>query len=70
MEISEDGGEDTEVDANSEFDVCSESGNHQGFDNNEPYLEETLPPEYQGDPNSIVDDLYTQLKVEKYGYEF
>ena len=28
MEISEDGGEDTEVDANSEFDVCSESGNH------------------------------------------
>ena len=70
MEISEDGGKDTEEDANSESDVCSESGEHEGFDNDEPDLEETIPPEDQGNPNSIVDDLYNQLEVEKYDYEF
>ena len=44
MEISEDNDEDTEVDENSESDVCSKSGDNQAIDNNEPELEETLPP--------------------------
>ena len=61
MEISEDDGDDTEEDENRKYDVWSKSGEHEGFDNDEPDLEETIPPEYQGDPNSIVDDLYNQL---------
>ena len=39
MEISEDDGENTEENANSEYGVCSESGEHRGFDNCEPDLE-------------------------------
>ena len=61
MEIREDGGEDIEVNANSESDVWSEPVEHDGFDNNEPDLEVTLSPEYQGDTHFIVDDLYNQL---------
>ena len=38
MEISEDDGQDTEEDENIESDVCSESGKHQGCDNDEPFL--------------------------------
>ena len=44
MEISEDDGEDIDEDANNKSDVRLESGEHEGFDNDEPYLEETLPP--------------------------
>ena len=33
MEIKKDDGEDTEVDKNSEYDACSESGEHEGLDN-------------------------------------
>ena len=40
------------------------------FDNGEPDLEETLPPEYQGYPDSIVYDLYNQLEAEEDNYEF
>ena len=68
VEISEDYGQDTEVDANSESYVCSESGEQEGIDNNETYLEETLPLEDQGYPNSIVGDLYNQLEVQKDDY--
>ena len=70
MEISEDDGDDTEEDENIKSGVWSESGEHVGFDNDEPDLEETLPPEYQEDKNSIVDDLYNHLEVEKDDYEF
>ena len=49
MKISQDDGEDTEEDKNSESDVCSESGGYESFGHYEPDLEETLPPEYQGD---------------------
>ena len=45
MEISEDEVKDTEVDTNRKSDVCSESGGHEGIDNDEPDLKETLPPE-------------------------
>ena len=45
MEISEYGGDDTEVDSNSKYDIFSDSMEHEGFDHNEPYLEETLPQE-------------------------
>ena len=55
MEIDEDDGEDTEVDTNIYFGVCSKSWQHEGFDNNESGLEETLRLEYQGDTNYIVD---------------
>ena len=65
MEISEDDGKGKEVDANMEYDECSESGYNEGFDNDEPDLEETIPLEDQGYPNSIVDYLYNQLEVEK-----
>ena len=65
MEISEDDGEDTEEDKNSESDVCSESSDNEGFDNDEPDLEETLPPEHQEYQNYIVDDLHNQLEVGK-----
>ena len=70
MEIMGNDDEDTGVDTNSKYDIWSESGYHEGLDNDEPELDETLPPEKQGDPNSIVDDLYNQLKVEKDDYEF
>ena len=43
MEISEDGSDDTDVHSNSEYDVYSESREHEGIDNDEPYLKETLP---------------------------
>ena len=66
MEISEYGGDDTEVDSNSKYDICSDSMEHEGFDHNEPYLEETLPQEDQGYPDSIVDDLYDQLDDYKF----
>ena len=70
MEISEDNGEDKEEDENSKSGVCSESREHQGFDNDEPYLEENLPTEDQGDTNSIPDELYNQLEIEKDDYEY
>ena len=57
MEISEDEGEDTEVDANSEYDVWSQSGEHACLDNNGPDLEKILSPEEQGYPNSTFDYL-------------
>ena len=50
--------------------VKLKSKEHEGFDDNEPELQEILPPEYQGDPDSIFDDLYNQLEVEKDYYEF
>ena len=43
MEISQGVGEDTQVDVNSEYDVCSESGQYEGLDKYEPDLEEILP---------------------------
>ena len=70
MEIFEDDGKDTEVDANRSSGVCSESRDHQGLDNNEPDLEEKLSPEYQIYPNDTVGDLYNQLGVEKDYYDF
>ena len=69
MEISKDDGEDTEEDAKREADVCSEFRDHDGFDNDEPDLEETLPPEDQGYPNYIIYELYKKLEVEKNDYE-
>ena len=39
-----------------------------GFDNDELDLEKAIPPEYQGDPDSIVDDLYNKLESEEYDY--
>ena len=68
MEIGEDYGKYTEVYANRKSDVWSESGKHEGFYDYEPDLEENLPPEYQGDPNSIVGDLYNQFEVYKDDY--
>ena len=69
MEISEDEGEDTEVDANRKSDVCSQYRENEGFDKYELYLEETLPLEEQGDLHYIVDNLYNQFEVEKDDYE-
>ena len=69
MEIGQNDGNNTEEDLNSKFDVCSESRDHEGFDNSEPNLEEILPPDDQVYPNSIVDDLYNQLEVEKDNYK-
>ena len=70
MEIIKDDGEGTEEDESSKSCVCSESSYHKVFDNYQPDLKETIPPEEQGDPNSIVGDLYNQLEVEKDDYEF
>ena len=35
------------------------------IDNDEPDPKENLPLEYQGYPNSLVDDLYNKLESEK-----
>ena len=70
MEISEDDGEDTQVDTNREYYVCSKYGEHDGLDNDEPHLEENLAPEDQGYPNCVIDELYNQLEVKKNDYEF
>ena len=70
MEISEDDDYDIEEDANNKYDICSKSREHEGFDKEKSDLEETLPPERQGDTNSIVDYLKNKLEVEKDDYEF
>ena len=49
---------------NSESGVFSEYREHEGIDKGKPDLKENIPPEYQGNTNSIVDDLYNQLGVE------
>ena len=69
MEISEEDGEDIELYANRESDVWSDSGEHEGFDRDEPDLKETLTRVGEGYPDSIVDGLYNQLEVEKDCYE-
>ena len=69
MEIIEDDGEDTEEDANIKYNVLSDSREHEVFYNDSPYLNKNLPPEDQGDTNSIDDDLYNQLEVDKVDYE-
>ena len=51
MDISEDDGEDSEVYANRKYGACSESGEYEGPDNEEPHLKETLPPKEQLNPN-------------------
>ena len=33
-------------------------------DNKDQGMEKTLPPEYQGDPGSIIKDMYNQLDIE------
>ena len=70
MDISEDDGEDSEVYANRKYGACSESGEYEGPDNEEPHLKETLPPKEQLNPNSIVNGLYNKLEAEKDHYEF
>ena len=69
LEIIENDNEDIEEDENSDHDICSDYGEHTSFNNYELDLEETLPPQYQGDTSSIVDDLYNKLEVDKYDYE-
>ena len=61
MEMDECNGKDTEEDANIKSDIWSESREHEGFGNYKPDLGDTIPPEYQGDPNPIVDYLYNKL---------
>ena len=70
MEIGKDDIKDLEVDANSKYDACSDSRDHQGTYIGKSYLEENLPPEDHGYPNSFVNYLYNQLEVKKYDYEF
>ena len=62
MEISDDDGENIEEDKNSESDICSESRDHEGFDDDEPDLEENLPPKDQGYPNLIIDYYIISLR--------
>ena len=70
MEINGDGDEYSDVDADGESDTCIESREHRENDSKEPKTRENLTPEGQGDPNSIVDDLYNKLDEEKDDYEF
>ena len=51
MEIRQDYCGYSKLDANRKYDTCSESGQHEGPGNEKPDLEETIPPEEQGDPN-------------------
>ena len=65
MEISEDNSKDTQVDANSKYDVFSEYGEHKGIGDYEPDIKETIPLQDQVYPHSIFDDLYNQLELDK-----
>ena len=51
IEISDDYGEDSEVYLNRKYGALSESGEHEGPDNEEPHLKENLPPEERVNKN-------------------
>ena len=70
MEIIEDDGKDSEVDANIKSGTLSESGELEGPENEEPHLKETFPTEVWVNTNSIVNYLYNKLEVEEDDSEF